>query len=69
MCVGGLGLGIEGPSKAEIQCKDNRDGSATITYTPVAPGDYKITVKFAGQPIQGAPFVAKVSPAECKSHD
>jgi len=61
---GGLGLGIEGPSKAEIQCKDNRDGTATITYTPVVAGDYKITIKFAGQPIQGAPFIAKVAPSE-----
>jgi len=61
---GGLGLAIEGPSKAEIQCKDNKDGTATITYTPVVPGDYKIVVKFAGQLIQGAPFVAKIAPSE-----
>jgi filamin len=61
---GGLGLAIEGPSKAEIQCKDNKDGTATITYTPVTPGDYKIVIKFAGKLIEGAPFTAKVAPAE-----
>ena len=60
---GGLGLAIEGPSKAEIQCKDNKDGTATITYTPVAPGDYKIIIKFAGHLIAGAPYTARISPA------
>jgi len=64
--AGGLGLAIEGPSKAEIQCKDNKDGTATITYTPSTPGDYKIVIKFAGQLIQGAPYTAKVAPAECE---
>ena len=63
---GGLGLAIEGPSKAEIQCKDNKDGTATISYTPTVPGDYKIVIKFAGNLIQGAPFTAKVSPSECE---
>jgi len=58
-----LGLAIEGPSKAEIQCKDNKDGTATITYTPVAPGDYKIIIKFAGHLIAGAPYTARITPA------
>lgn len=61
--TGGLGLAIEGPSKAEIQCKDNKDGTATITYTPVAPGDYKIIIKFAGHLIPGAPYTARITPA------
>jgi filamin len=61
---GGLGLSIEGPSKAEIQCKDNKDGTATITYTPVTPGEYKIIIKFAGQMIPGGPFTAKISGGE-----
>lgn len=59
---GGLGLAIEGPSKAEIQCRDNRDGTATIIYTPVAAGEYRIVIKFAGQLIVGAPYVAKITP-------
>ena len=64
--VGGLGLSIEGPSKAEIQCQDNKDGTCTISYVPTTPGEYKITIKYAGQPITDTPFFAKVS-APCKS--
>lgn len=58
---GGLALAIEGPSKAEIRCKDNKDGSATITYVPTTPGEYKVIVKHAGKPITGAPFIAKIT--------
>lgn len=36
---GGLSLAIEGPSKADIQCKDNGDGSCNVTYVPEEPGD------------------------------
>ena len=66
-CVtgGGLGLAIEGPSKAEIQCKDNKDGTATVTYVPPTPGEYKIVIKYAGQPITDTPYFAKIS-APCK---
>jgi len=67
MFTGGLGLAIEGPSKADIQCKDNKDGTATLTYTPTTPGEYKLVVKFAGQLIEGAPFTVRVSPAECEA--
>lgn len=35
---GGLSLAIEGPSKADIQCKDNGDGSCNVTYVPEEPG-------------------------------
>jgi len=54
-------VAIEGPSKVEIQPKDNKDGTVSISYTPTLPGEYKITVKYAGQPIEGAPFYAKIS--------
>ncbi|CAB1315690.1 unnamed protein product, partial [Coregonus sp. 'balchen'] len=40
--TGGLDLAIEGPSKAEICCQDNKDGTCTVTYLPVLPGDYQI---------------------------
>jgi len=72
MCIvdwcgsGGLGLSIEGPSKAEIQCQDNKDGTCMITYVPTLPGEYKITIKYAGQPITDTPYFAKIS-APCKS--
>ncbi|CAL1528168.1 unnamed protein product [Lymnaea stagnalis] len=62
--AGGLSLAIEGPSKTEIQCKDNEDGTCTVSYLPTAPGEYQITVKFADKHIAGSPFTAKVTPGE-----
>ena len=50
---GGLGLAIEGPSEAKMNCRDNRDGSCTVEYLPTKPGDYDITIKFADRPIPG----------------
>jgi len=67
VCGGGLGLSIEGPSKAEIQCQDNKDGTCTITYVPTLPGEYKIAIKYAGQPITDTPYFAKIStPCKCQ---
>lgn len=58
---GGLSLSIEGPSKTEIKCNDNGDGTCTVSYIPTAPGEYNITVKFAGQHISGSPFTSKIT--------
>lgn len=52
---------MEGPSKAEISCKDNKDGTCTVSYLPTAPGDYIIIVKFDDQHIAGSPFTAKIT--------
>ncbi|XP_052093726.1 filamin-A-like isoform X18 [Mytilus californianus] len=66
--AGGLSLSIEGPSKTEIKCNDNGDGTCTVSYVPTAPGEYQITVKFAGQNISGSPFTSKITspPGEIK---
>lgn len=37
---GGLSLAVEGPSKAEIQCVDNGDGSCSVSYVPKEPGTF-----------------------------
>ncbi|XP_072567273.1 filamin-C-like [Paramormyrops kingsleyae] len=58
---GGLSLAVEGPSKAEITCKDNKDGTCTVSYLPTAPGDYTIIVKFDNKHIPGSPFTAKIT--------
>ncbi|RXN30122.1 filamin-C-like isoform X2 [Labeo rohita] len=58
---GGLSLAVEGPSKAEISCKDNKDGTCTVSYLPTAPGDYNIIVKFDNNHIPGSPFTAKIT--------
>ncbi|XP_048239132.1 filamin-A-like isoform X3 [Haliotis rufescens] len=59
--AGGMSLAIEGPSKTEINCKDNEDGTCTVSYVPTAPGEYCITVKFADKHITGSPFKSKIT--------
>lgn len=44
---------VVGPSKAEVTCKDNHDGTCTVDYVPTKAGDYDITVKFADKDIPG----------------
>jgi filamin len=58
---GGLSLSIEGPSKADIQCKDNADGTLKVTYQPTEPGYYIINIKFADHHVPGSPFTVKVT--------
>lgn len=50
---GGLSLSIEGPSKADIECHDNEDGTCRVTYKPTEPGTYIINIKFADQHVPG----------------
>ncbi|GBP12229.1 Filamin-A [Eumeta japonica] len=59
--AGGLSMAVEGPSKAEITCHDNKDGTVAVSYLPTAPGEYKISVRFGDKHIKGSPFVAKVT--------
>ena len=59
---GGLGLSIEGPSKAEINCVDNEDGTCQVDYMPTEPGKYTINVKFADEHVPGSPFTANIKP-------
>ncbi|XP_074525668.1 filamin B a [Halichoeres trimaculatus] len=59
---GGLDLAIEGPSKAEISCVDNKDGTCSVSYLPTLPGDYNILVKYNEDHIAGSPFTARIIP-------
>jgi len=61
---GGLALAIEGPSKAEMKCDDNGDGTCSVSYFPTEVGAYNITVKFADKHIEGSPFTAKIVQGE-----
>ncbi|CAM4731422.1 unnamed protein product [Leuciscus chuanchicus] len=58
---GGLDLAIEGPSKAEISCVDNKDGTCSVSYLPTLPGDYNILVRYNDKHIAGSPFTARVT--------
>jgi filamin len=53
-------LSIEGPSKADIECHDNEDGSCRVTYKPTEPGAYIINIKFADKHVPGSPFTVNV---------
>jgi len=61
---GGLSLSIEGPSKAEIECQDNEDGSCRVTYRPTEPGNYVVNVKFADEHVPGTTWPTS-SPVSC----
>uniref|UniRef100_A0A3P9I3H5 Filamin A, alpha (actin binding protein 280) n=1 Tax=Oryzias latipes TaxID=8090 RepID=A0A3P9I3H5_ORYLA len=58
---GGLSLAIEGPSKADISCVDNQNGTCTVSYLPVLPGGYNILVKYNDKHISGSPFSARIT--------
>ena len=51
--TGGLGIAVEGPSEAEMNCTDNKDGTCTVEYVPVEEGDYDIAIKFDDEHIPG----------------
>jgi filamin len=59
--AGDLALAVKGPSKAEIKSQDNKDGTVNVSYLPTAPGEYKISAKFAGEHIDGSPYTCHVT--------
>lgn len=61
--TGGLGLTVEGPCEAKIECQDNGDGSCSVSYLPTEPGDYAINILFADRHVPGSPFKAAVQSA------
>uniref|UniRef100_A0A3B3V6K9 Uncharacterized protein n=1 Tax=Poecilia latipinna TaxID=48699 RepID=A0A3B3V6K9_9TELE len=61
--TGGLGLTVEGPCEAKIECQDNGDGSCSVSYLPTEPGEYTINILFAEQHVPGSPFKAAVQAA------
>lgn len=59
---GGLGVTVEGPCEAAINCRDNGDGTCSVAYLPTEPGDYGINITFNDCHIPGSPFQALVVP-------
>lgn len=57
--AGALAVTVEGPSKVKLECKEVDEGYE-FTYSPTAPGDYMITIRYAGVNIAGSPFKAKI---------
>jgi Filamin/ABP280 repeat len=54
------GFQIEGPSQTKIECNDNGDGSANVSYVPFAPGEYAVHILCDDEDIQGSPWMASV---------
>lgn len=52
---------IDGPSKVKMDCVECPEGYR-VTYTPMAPGSYLISIKYGGPyHIVGSPFKARIS--------
>lgn len=66
--AGQLAIAIEGPSKAEINYKDRKDGSCNVSYTVKEPGEYHISLKFNDRHIPESPFRAQIYPAVGDAH-
>lgn len=60
--TGALGFSIEGPSKAKIDCFDNGDGTADVTYYPTAAGPYAVHILCDGEDIPKSPYIANIIP-------
>lgn len=60
--TGALGFSIEGPSKAKIECNDNGDGTADVSYLPTAPGQYAVHILCDNEDIPKSPYIATISP-------
>jgi len=56
---GALAVSVEGPSKVKLDCKETEEGYE-FTYNPTAPGDYLISIRYAGVYVAGSPFKAKI---------
>jgi len=54
-----LAVNISGPSRVELISREVDEGYE-FSYTPLAPGDYLITVKYAGTHVPGSPFNAHI---------
>lgn len=58
---GALAVTIDGPSKVKMDCVECPEGYR-VTYTPMAPGSYLISIKYGGPyHIVGSPFKARIS--------
>merc|ERR1711936_1268951 len=53
--AGTLPVTVDGPSKVDMDCNEV-DRGYEVSYTPLAPGDYFVTVKYNGKNVDGSPF-------------
>jgi len=53
---------VEGPSQTDVQCRDDDDGCAAVTYLPSSAGEYAVHVLCNDEDITDSPFVVQVRP-------
>lgn len=54
---------MEGPSKAELDFDDRKDGSCGVKYVVTEPGEYLVSVKFNDEHIPESPFKVYITPS------
>ncbi|KAI8043940.1 hypothetical protein M5D96_000088 [Drosophila gunungcola] len=59
---GGLGVTVEGPCEAAINCRDNGDATCNVAYLPTEAGDYTVNITFNERHINGSPFQPLIVP-------
>ena len=57
--AGTLSITVDGPSKVDLSCNEVDDGYE-VSYMPMAPGKYYVTVKYNGKNVRGSPFSVMV---------
>ena len=57
---GNLSISLSGPEEVKIACNDNEDGTATLSFTPMTAGEYKLDVKFSDVDVPGSAFCMPV---------
>lgn len=60
---GGLGLTIEGPCEAKIECFDRGNGTCDVRYWPTEAGEYVVNITYDNAVIASSPFKATISPS------
>ncbi|CAD7084429.1 unnamed protein product [Hermetia illucens] len=65
---GSLAISVEGPSKADIEFKDRKDGSCDVSYKVTEPGEYRIGLKFNDRHIPDSPYKVYISPEVGDAH-
>jgi len=58
--AGTLSVTVDGPSKVDMDCNEVEKGYE-VSYNPLVPGDYFVTVKYNGKNVDGSPFKVVVS--------
>ncbi|CAB3406891.1 unnamed protein product [Caenorhabditis bovis] len=56
---GGLSVSVQGPSKAELKCREVKTGLVKVLYTPTEPGVYAIAIKFADHHVKDSPLTVQ----------